>query len=91
MTNDGGVKLDKRAGLTVFTVNFPKMTNSDRSCWPLAQRQLSRFPMTRLLMTSFGGVGIRLRSPDLFNKSKWSGKNVMGNALMKVREKLTPK
>ena len=39
----------------------------------------------------FWGIGIRLRSPDLFNKSKWSGKNVTGSALMKVREKLATK
>ena len=39
----------------------------------------------------FWGIGICLRSPDLFNKSKWSGKNVTGSALMKVREKLATK
>ena len=32
--------------LKFFTANFPKTTNSDRFCWPLAQRQLLRLPMT---------------------------------------------
>ena len=34
----------------------------------------------------FWGVGLSLRSDKLFSKSKWSGLNTMGKALMEIRE-----
>ena len=34
------------------------------------------------------GIGKTLSSKDLFNKSKWTGKNIMGNLLMQVRDNL---
>lgn len=34
------------------------------------------------------GIGLGLDNPDRFDKSKWRGTNLLGKALMEVREKL---
>lgn len=34
------------------------------------------------------GIGITLRSKDLFSKGRWAGKNIMGKLLMKARDLL---
>ena len=34
------------------------------------------------------GIGLSMTNPNRFDKSKWKGKNLLGKALMKVREKL---
>ena len=37
------------------------------------------------------GIGLSMDNPDRFDKSKWSGKNLLGYALMMVRDRLQPK
>ena len=34
------------------------------------------------------GIGLSMTNPNRYDKSKWKGKNLLGKALMKVREKL---
>lgn len=36
----------------------------------------------------FWGIGVMLRSKDLFDRSKWTGENALGQALMQVRDEL---
>ena len=35
------------------------------------------------------GIGMNVNNPDINNPDKWKGQNLLGNILMKVREKLT--
>lgn len=37
---------------------------------------------------SIWGIGLSMTNPNRYDKSKWKGKNLLGKALMKVREKL---
>lgn len=37
----------------------------------------------------FWGIGLDLRDHNLFNPAYWTGRNVLGEALMKVRQVLT--
>lgn len=34
------------------------------------------------------GIGLGLNNPDIYDETKWKGKNLLGKALMEVREKL---
>lgn len=34
------------------------------------------------------GIGLSIKNPDRFNKAKWNGQNLLGYALMMVRERL---
>lgn len=34
------------------------------------------------------GIGLPEDDPDAFNRSKWRGQNLLGKALMKVRQEL---
>ena len=34
------------------------------------------------------GIGLSMRDPDRFDRTKWKGQNLLGYALMMVREKL---
>ena len=34
------------------------------------------------------GIGLSMSNPNRFNKDLWNGKNLLGYALMKVRDKL---
>lgn len=34
------------------------------------------------------GIGLSMRDPDRFDRAKWNGKNLLGYALMMVRERL---
>ena len=34
------------------------------------------------------GIGLSMKNPDRFNKAKWNGQNLLGYALMMVRERL---
>ena len=34
------------------------------------------------------GTGLSMKNPDRFNKAKWNGQNLLGYALMMVRERL---
>ena len=36
------------------------------------------------------GVGLGEHHPDITDKSKWRGQNLLGQALMKVRDTLSP-
>ena len=36
----------------------------------------------------FWGVGLSLRNPDLFKETKWTGKNLAGQMLERVRQEL---
>ncbi len=36
------------------------------------------------------GIGMSEENPDAYNPEKWKGLNLLGKALMKVRESLTP-
>ena len=37
---------------------------------------------------SFWGVGLPMNSPDILDKSKWKGKNMLGTLLTKLRDSL---
>lgn len=40
------------------------------------------------LKDTIWGIGLSMNDPNRLDKSKWKGKNLLGKALMKVREKL---
>lgn len=59
--------------------------NEDLKCFLLST---GKETLVEACTNNTWGIGKTLSSKDLFNKSKWTGKNIMGNLLMQVRDNL---